>query len=164
MGADRNPAIKVGHVVIDEPEAARRNRLADRLRRVGAVDAINGIAEVHGAGAERIAWTTGHEARQVGLPRDHFRRRAPIRPFGLPRNLQQALPGEAVAADADAVAQRVSLILYEIKMTLLRVDDDGAGRLQRAIEYELLLEFLWKLASELPWSMPGSTSGAVTGY
>jgi len=40
------------------------------------MDAIHGAAEIHGAGAERVAGTAGHLARQIRLARDHFRRRS----------------------------------------------------------------------------------------
>ena len=135
MGADIHPVVEIGHVVVDQAEAARRHRLTDGLRRVGAVDAVDGVAEIHGAGAERIAGAASHEARQIGLARDHLRRRMPIRPFGLARDLQQALPGEAIAADADAVADGGGLVLDQIEMALRRIDDDGAGRLPEGLMY-----------------------------
>ena len=83
LGADRHAVVEIRHVVIDQPEAAGRNGLADGLRRVGAVDAVDGVAEIHGARAERVAGAAGHEARQVWLALDHFRRRPPVRPLGL---------------------------------------------------------------------------------
>ena len=88
--ADRHAVVEVDHVVVDQAEAAGRDRVADRLRRVGAVDAVDRLAEIHGAGAERIAGSAGHEARQIGLALDHLRRRMPVRPFGLAGDLQQA--------------------------------------------------------------------------
>src|SRR5271154_2590029 len=42
LGADRHAGIEIDHVVVDEPEAAGRDGLADGLRRVGAMDAIDG--------------------------------------------------------------------------------------------------------------------------
>ena len=41
MGADRHPVIEISHVVIDQAEAAGRDGLPDRFRRVGAVDAMS---------------------------------------------------------------------------------------------------------------------------
>ena len=128
MGADRHPVIEISHVVIDQAEAAGRHGLPDRFRRVGAVDAVHSVAEIHCARSERVAGATGHEARQIGLALDHFRRRMPIWPLGLARDLQQPLPGEAVAADAYAVTQRMRLIFDQIKMPPLGVDNDGARR------------------------------------
>jgi hypothetical protein len=81
---------------------------ADGLRRFGAVNAIHGAAEIHRPGAERIAGAAGQVARQSGLARDHFRGRGPIRPLGLLGHRLQARPGEAVAADAYAVADRLT--------------------------------------------------------
>lgn len=39
---------------------------ADGLRRVGAVDAIDGAAEMLWRGAERVAGAAGHVTRQIG--------------------------------------------------------------------------------------------------
>src|SRR6185437_14434816 len=106
LGADWHAVVEVDHVLIDQAETARRDGVSDRLRLVRAVNAIDGCAQIHCARAERIAGTARHEARQVGLALDHFRRWTPIRPFLLARYLFQSGPGEAVAADADAVAKR----------------------------------------------------------
>src|SRR6266404_8828001 len=103
LGADRNALIEVGDVGIDQPEAARRYRGADGVRPVGAVDAIDGGAEIHRARAERVAGSAGHEARQIRLPRDHLRWWSPIRPFRLLRNVQKALPLKSVTSHPDAV-------------------------------------------------------------
>src|SRR5258705_8741622 len=102
LGADGNPFIEIRDFRIDQAEAAGGHRAADGLRLVGAVDAINGVAEIQGARAHRIARPARHEAREIRLALDHLRRRRPIRPFLLARYLQQPLPLEAVAADADA--------------------------------------------------------------
>ena len=40
-------------------------------------------------------------------------------------------PGEAFAADADAVAHRLAVTEHEIEVGVRRIDDDGAGRLDR---------------------------------
>ena len=48
----------------------------------------------------------------------------PIRPLGFAADLQQALPGETVAADADAVSHRVRRVLDQVEMALLGIDDD----------------------------------------
>ena len=98
-------------------------------RLVGAVDAVDRLAEIERARAHRIARAAGHEARQVGLALDHLRRRPPVGPFLLARYFEQALPLEAVAADADAVADGAVAALHEVEEALLGVDDDGAGRL-----------------------------------
>src|SRR6202021_2170062 len=105
-GTDLYAVEKVRDVLVQHADTARRDELADRRRLVGAVDAIDGAAEIHRTRAQGIARTTGHEARQIGLALDHFGRRMPIRPFRLARDLLHAVPGEPVAADADAVADR----------------------------------------------------------
>src|SRR5882724_218017 len=111
LGADRDTVIEVGDVGVDQPEATGRDRGADRVRPVGAVNAVYGGAEIKRAGAERVAGPAGHEARQIGLARDHLRRRRPVRPFRLARNRQQALPLKAVATDTDAIAYGAAVAL-----------------------------------------------------
>ena len=125
-GADLGAFEQIGHVVVQHADAARRDELADRRRLVGAVDAIDGRTEIHRAGAERVAGAAGHEARQIGLALDHFGRRMPIRPLGLAGDLLHAGPGETVAADADAVADRATATEHVIEVGVGRIDDDGA--------------------------------------
>src|SRR5208337_877087 len=139
LRSDRHAAIEIGDVIVDEAEAAGRDGVADRLRLVGAMDAIDGLAEIERARAHRVARAAGHEARQIGLALDHLRWRTPVRPFLLAGNLLQPGPLEAVAADADAVAQRAVVRLDQVEEALFGVDDDRAGRFVGAEEHFLLL-------------------------
>ena len=82
----------------------------------------------------------GDHARQIGLARDHLGRRIPVRPLGLARNLFDARPGEALAADADAVADRLAVAEHEIEERVRGIDDDGAGRLVAGIVDDLPLQ------------------------
>ena len=86
FGADLHAIVEVDHVVVGEANAAARYLLADGGWIVGAMDAIFGAAELHGARAERIAGAAGGHARQIRLTCDHFLRWIPIRPFGLARD------------------------------------------------------------------------------
>src|SRR5258707_11945698 len=72
-GANGDAVVEIGDVFVGHAEAAGRYRLADRLRLVGAGNAIKRRAEIHGAGAERIVDAARHMARQVGPPRQHLR-------------------------------------------------------------------------------------------
>src|SRR5882672_528630 len=54
-GSDLRAVKQVGDVLIQHADAARRHEFADRRWLVGAVDAVHGGTEIHGAGAERIA-------------------------------------------------------------------------------------------------------------
>src|SRR6476619_1962148 len=80
LGAHRNAVVEIGDIRVGQPETARRHRGADGLRLVGAVNAIDRGAEIHRAGAERIARPAGHPARQIRLALDHFVRWGPVRP------------------------------------------------------------------------------------
>src|SRR6185312_9030424 len=127
-GADPHAIIEVDHVLIGHAKAAGGNRLSDRLRLVGTVDAIERRAEIKGAGAERIFDPAHHVAGQVGTTAAHLRRRGPARPFLLGADTMHAAPAEAVAADADAVADRRTVRLDEVKATFGGVHDDCARR------------------------------------
>ena len=111
--------------------------MTDRLRLVGAVDAEDRRAEIERAGAHRIAGTARHEAREIGLARDHLRRRAPVRPLGLAADPHQSGPLEAFTSDTDAVAQGAVVALDEVDEPLRRVDDQRAGRLAGPEEHDL---------------------------
>src|SRR5262249_61627936 len=99
LRAHANAAVKIHHVLVGETEAARRHRLADRLRLVGSMDAEQGRAEIHGARTEWILWPTPHEAWQVGAAPQHLCRWSPAGPFLLRRDACHAGPGKADAAD-----------------------------------------------------------------
>src|SRR5262249_48021100 len=101
----------------------------DGLWRVRAVDAIDSRADIQGSRAERIARTAGHPARQIGLARDHFRRRRPVRPLCLLADVVNATPLKAVTPHADAIPPGDAVTHDEIEETVVRVDDDRARRL-----------------------------------
>src|ERR1700739_2026370 len=142
--AELDAAIEADHVLIAHPDAAGRHVGADGPGFVGAMDAVERRSQIHRAGAERILRTALHMPWQVGAPHQHFRRRRPVRPFLLGGNLLDARPGEARAADADAVAQRLSVALHQEQELVRRVDDDRAGALLAAVIDELLLVFRLK--------------------
>jgi len=66
-GPYSHAAIKVFDILVGETNAARGYEGANRRWLVGAVDPILRVAEIHRACAQRIGYTTGHEARQVRL-------------------------------------------------------------------------------------------------
>ena len=93
------------------------------------MNAVQSLTEVESAGAEWVAVASGHEARQIGLALDHCFRRIPIGPFRHSGNPFHASPSEALAAHADAVAQRPAVADHEIEIGVRSIDDDRAGRL-----------------------------------
>src|SRR5262249_47874130 len=60
---------------------------------------------------------------------NHFGRRSPIRPFGLAFDCLDARPGETLAADADAVADRLAATENVVEVRVSCIDDDRARRL-----------------------------------
>ena len=106
----------------------------------GAVDAIDGAAQIHRTGAERILRAAGHEARQIGLALQHVGGWCPIRPFGLARHRLGARPGETLTADSDAVADRFAIAEHKVEIGVRRIDDHGAGGFAGAIIDDLALE------------------------
>ena len=96
------------------------------------MNAVHAGAEIHRPRAERIAGAAGHEARQIGLARDHLGRRMPIRPFRLAADGLHAGPGKTFAADADAVSDGAALAEHVVERGVAGIDHDGAGRFGRA--------------------------------
>ncbi len=87
------------------------------------------LVEIHGAGAERIAGAAGHAVgplARFGVAGLHLLGRMPHRPFALGLDLRHARPGEALAADADAVADGGAVLEDEIEEVVVRIDDDRA--------------------------------------
>ena len=64
----------------------------------------------------------------------------PVRPFLHAGDTLGTRPGEALAADADAVAHRLAVAEHQIKVSVRRIDDDGAGRLLGDVIHELAAE------------------------
>src|SRR3954468_18908069 len=54
FGADLDTVVEVDHVVVDHADAARCRTAADAPRRVGAMNAIEGAAEIHRPRSEGI--------------------------------------------------------------------------------------------------------------
>src|SRR5262249_54929928 len=133
LGADLDAVVQVDHVVIDHADASGGRAAADGRGRVGAVDAVEAAAEIHGARAERIGDATGHEARQIGRTGGHLRRRRPIGPLRFALDRLHAGPGETLAADADAVTNRLAAAEDVIEVGVLGIDDDRARRLIRGV-------------------------------
>src|SRR4029453_17810530 len=102
-------------------------------RLVGAVDTVNRFAEVKRARAERIARAAGHETGQIRLTVHHLVGRRPVRPFGHLADLLLARPGETLASDPDAVADRLTIAENQVQIRVLRIDDQRAGGLFGAI-------------------------------
>src|SRR6266581_3721376 len=105
------------------------------------MDAIERRSQIHRAGAKRILRAAFHVPRQIRAPHQHFRWRRPRRPFLFCGNLFDARPGEAGAADADAVAHRLAVFLHQEQKLVGRIDDDRAGAFLAVIVDELLLEY-----------------------
>src|SRR5262245_8826913 len=114
-GADRHPVVEVDHVVVHQPETARRHGVPDRLRLVGAVDAVDRAAEIQRARAQRIAGTASHEAGEVGLARDHLGRWGPVGPLRLARDLLQSGALDALAPAADPVRRAPVFALAPVR-------------------------------------------------
>src|SRR5258705_7406274 len=126
-GANGDAVVEIGDVFVGHAEASGRHRLADRVRLVGAVNAIKRRAQIHGPRPERVVDAARHMARQGGPPRQQLRRRGPARPFLFRRDAVDAGPAKAVAADTDPVAKRLSLMQDEVKPPLGGVSENGAG-------------------------------------
>src|SRR5262249_3308961 len=132
--------VKIYHILIDHPDAAGGNVLADGPWLERAVNAVErvliALPQIHGAGTKRIARAAGHPKTtlqlgelppKISLARDHLLWRIPVRPFLLVPDGRHTRPAEALTSHADAIADRPSATLDEIKKPVLRIDDDRSG-------------------------------------
>src|SRR5262249_24490051 len=62
-----------------------------------------------------------------GLACNHFLGRIPVRPFLHVVDRRNARPAETLPSDTDAVTDRPSPALHEVKEVILRIDHDRAG-------------------------------------
>src|SRR5262249_9613326 len=132
--------VQVDYVAIDETKASRGDGTPDGLRLIGAVNTIDGAAEIHCARSERIARAACHVAGKIWLTFDHFRRRHPVGPFGLANNSHLAAPLKSVSTNADPVTECATPGLNEVKEALARIDYDRARRFSGSIKYDLRLK------------------------
>src|SRR5262249_33999910 len=148
LGADFRPPVEVHNVGVVQPDAAGRDVVTDRPGLAGTVDAVLGVAlgveQIESTGTERVVLTALHKRRDypavLTLAHDHLGRRPPIRPFLHPSDMDDAMPAEALASDADAVAERLVLAGDIEEEVLAGVDDDGARRFLGRESHLLALE------------------------
>src|SRR3990170_5770696 len=93
-----NELIKLRHIFVEHPDAARRGGLANGLWLIGAMNAVDRRAEIDGAGAEGILDAAFHEGWQFRVTGAHFCWRTPIRPFRLEADLVGAGPFKTLAS------------------------------------------------------------------
>src|SRR5215216_3614041 len=88
------------------------------------------LIEIHGARAQRVVGATRHAVGELSCQRialNHFLRRMPVGPFGLPADLGDAAPGKAKPTDTDAIGDGGSVGQNVVELALAGADDDGAG-------------------------------------
>ena len=127
--ADLGSPVEIDHVLIRHADAAGRNRLPDRIRLIGAMDAVERAGEIHGARAERIVRSPLHMARKVWPAPQHLGRRRPIGPFSLVADACDAGPGESRPSDTNAVFEGLMIRQDQVEPALPGADDDGARSL-----------------------------------
>src|SRR6476646_6541402 len=124
--AHRNPIVKIDDVVVGHAKASGRNRLADRLRLVRAVNAIECRSKIQGSCPQGILEATRHETRQVRTPSKHFRWRKPVGPFPLRTDAESASPTVPIATHANAVTNSLAMVHDEIQPPFACVDVNGS--------------------------------------
>ena len=136
LSPDLHAIVQVDHVFIRETNATARYVPTDRGRRVGAMDAILRAGDIHRARptdcqGRRKSCGADKAAAQPSRAADTSQ------PLGLTLDRFHARPGEAFAADPDAVAERLAVAENVIKKGVRRIDDDGAGRFLAGIADDL---------------------------
>src|SRR5690606_29540570 len=137
MSARLHPREEVEDVLVEEPDAARRGRPADRRGVVRAMDAVIGVApaavEIERPRPERIFKPARHAAGErtvdFRVAPDHVLRRRPVRPFPLAPDDRVTGKAVALAPDRDAVADRPPAVENVVEHTRMRIDDDRPRRI-----------------------------------
>jgi pimeloyl-ACP methyl ester carboxylesterase len=126
LRAHMHAAIQIDDVVVDESETAECHGSPDCLRRIRAIDPRCIIIEAQHAGAQRVAGTAGQHTGLRKLLFHHLQRCLPLRPLGHTCDAPQASKVNALASNADPVAQSDVFRLNEIEKMLQFIDDDSA--------------------------------------
>src|SRR5690606_1691759 len=119
---------------------ARGDGIADRPLLLRAVDAVERVAialeNVKRSRTERVAEARLHAVAiglELRLTGNHLCRRCPGRPGLLIGDPPLSAPGEALSADADAVADSRAVIENQVEEAVRRIDHQRAGPLRRRI-------------------------------
>src|SRR5207247_10272796 len=121
------------HALVWSAGRARGGRVANVLRLIGAVDAIERIpaafVKIHRPGAHRVVRSGADEIGNVGHAVLDLGGGRPRRPFLHPSDLGDAGPGEGFLADGDAVADRLALRQHVVEVPVVAIADAGPGGL-----------------------------------
>ena len=129
LGADIDAAEEIGDVLIGAGECSPTRRTFRSSTDRWCRECDTRWRRDTSRGRRADYRTASHEARQIGLARDHLRRRMPVRPLRLARDGLHAGPGEAFTADADPIADRAAATEHVIEHGMAGIDDDRARRL-----------------------------------
>lgn len=125
----RDAIAEVHHVLVEHAGATREVRLPDRLRLVGAVDAVERVLAIliegEGAGAERAEGTNIQARRQIILGARFQSGHSSLRSISA-RPVIRAPPGRRRQGSASSCRRP-----HEVEPSLGRIDDEGADRLAR---------------------------------
>src|SRR6266699_1384042 len=103
--------------------------MADFVRLVRTVNAIEARAEIDRAGAHRIVRAARHMTRQIGPTLQHLPGRRPVRPLALVAHLVDAAPGVTGGAYGDGIAQCLAVAEHEIEPPLFLFNHTAAPQL-----------------------------------
>src|SRR5688572_24006508 len=108
-------------------DAALGDLAADQPGRVGAVDAIERVAEIERANAQRVAGIAARDmGRQLRILAAHLGRWRPTRIDLLGADAQHARPAGFTLRDCDRIADRTALGLHIVETAVAEADDDLA--------------------------------------
>src|SRR5262245_5536503 len=124
-GADLSHRSEMQDVRVKHPGTSRRGCTSNRLRIIGAVDAIEGIAQIERHRPQRILDAARHLLGKAWVAFTHFRGGIPIRPRLLAAYCFSTCPVKTLAADGDPVF--VSMITWKnvIEFATTGIDHDG---------------------------------------
>src|SRR5260370_30002462 len=129
-GAELHPAVEVDHVLVGEPDAARRDRVADIFRLVGAVDPVQRVlavgVEVQAARAHWVLRTTRHMRRERAKTLLLTGGWGPARPLGHAADLGDAGPALRLLSYRNTEAEGLAARLDQGGKAIVGISDDRA--------------------------------------
>src|SRR5262249_57432900 len=125
------------------PNAARRDRVSDPFRLVGAMDAVQRVpaagVEIDAARAHGIGWSAFDIVRERAEALLLALGRRPRRPFFLAADLRDAGPRLRLFAHDHAIADRLVVRQHVIEIARVAIDDDRTGRFFAVITHDRAL-------------------------
>src|ERR1700751_269997 len=131
-GAHLPPTVEIDHILIGQPDAARRNRMSDPswlVRAVGAIERVLAAdVEVKRTRTHRISCTALDIVRKRAQPAPLTFGWGPSGPFLLAADRGYARPSLSILAHDRAIADGLTFGEHQVNVACIGIDQDRAWR------------------------------------